>query len=192
LVFFADRGESASESGERITEYTDNQYNFAFQFPADWKLLKPPAPGEAGETRVFVQSSWKSSYVSVVVGQLGRSITKEQFENNPNRDVFVSTLIEVTVDQVYKKMSRDVGASSIIVREKRALASDEGVKFNISTGNVVGKGMVIVAGIHLIPFGKDYAVNFLMVHPVNPKWIAENETMERVFTSFHLVGKRPR
>jgi hypothetical protein len=47
FVFFADRGESASNDGEKITEYTDKQCNVAFQCLANWKLQKPPAPGEA-------------------------------------------------------------------------------------------------------------------------------------------------
>lgn len=127
-----------------------------------------------------------------LVGHIGRSITKEQFENSPNRDTMLTRMIEFTVDQVYKKASRDIGASSMIVSEKRPLASDVGIKFYIATGSVVENGMVGVAGIHVIPFEKDYMVTFLMIHPVNPKATAENETMTQVFNSFHLIGEPPR
>jgi hypothetical protein len=192
FMFFADRGASTTKDGARISEYTDNQYNFAFQFPADWKFQKPPAPGEAGEVRVLLQSTRKNSSVMALVGHVGRSITKEQFENSPNRDTMLTTMIDFTVDQVYKKASRDIGASRMIVSEKRPLPSDVGIKFYISTGSVVENGMVAVAGIHVIPFGKDYMVTFLMIHPVNRNATAENETMEQVFNSFHLVGEPPR
>jgi hypothetical protein len=86
FVFFADRSANTSKGDGSLTEYSDNKYNFAFQFPSDWKLQKLPEPNEAGETRVLVQSSWKSSYVSASVGQIGRSITQAQFDANPNSD----------------------------------------------------------------------------------------------------------
>jgi len=193
FVFVADRDEGAAKNvGERVTEYTDNQYGFAFQFPSDWKFLKPPPPENASETRALLQSPWKS-HVMALVSRFGNSFTKEQFENNPRRGEILADLIELTLDQIYKKTSRDIGASSVIVRDKRALPSDEGVKFQISTGHVVKTGgMIVVAGTHAIPYGKDYMVSFVMVHPLNPKATVEIETMDRVFTSFHLVGERPR
>jgi len=94
---------------------------------------------------------------------------------------------------VYKKASRSIGAESIIVTERRALPSEVGLKFYIAAGNVVaGKAFIGTAGIHIIPFGKDYMVTFLMTTAVDPKATEENETITNVFNSFHLAGERPR
>ena len=194
FVFVADRQPSQNVAAAvRILEYTDNDYSYAFQYPSDWKLQPIPAPGEAGEVRVIVQSASKRSYVQALIGKIGTSVTREQFENNPKRDALVNAMIDLTVEEVYKKLSRTIGASSIVVSEKRALPSDVGIKFYVSTGHVkTGMPVVAVAGKHIIPFGKDYVVSFFMVTPVDPKATAENETLTNVFNSFHVAGERPR
>jgi len=149
----------------------------------------------------MVQSPRKGTYVMTTVGHLGnKPLSKEQFEASPNRDTAVNALIEFTIEQIYKKTSRQIGASSMIVSEKHALQSDTGVSFYISTAHFLDlptaestkKFAVGMAGIHVAPFGKDYVITFLMVSPIDPKATSENETMTRVFNSFHVAGERPR
>jgi hypothetical protein len=187
------RGERVERDQHRavtIAEYTANKYSYVFQFPSDWKVQKPPG-GEAGGIRVLVQGPSKGSYVMALVGTIDKVITKQQYDKSPNRDATVNALIEWTVENSYKKTSRDIGATSMLVTEKRALTSEVGIKFYIATANTVGRTVVAVAGIHVVPFGKDYVVAFLMIHPLDPKATAENEMMDRVFNSFHIVGERP-
>jgi hypothetical protein len=183
------------DAAERPLEYTDHVYDFAFQFPSDWKLQKTPALGEIGELRVLVLSPRKGRSVMAVVTSFGKSFTKEQFERTPDRESIVKRWIEATVEQIHKKTSRDIGASRMIVSEKRALPSDVGIKFYISTAHFLDKAVMSVSSIHVMPFGKDYMVNFVMISPVDPKATAENETedetMKKVFNSFHVVGERP-
>src|SRR5207247_475510 len=50
----AQRPVDSSDITNSPMEYTDNVYNFAFQFPSDWKLQKTPPSGEVGEVRVVV------------------------------------------------------------------------------------------------------------------------------------------
>jgi hypothetical protein len=194
FVFAADRGTTqTATTSERILEYTDNRYDYGFQYPSDWRIQPTPPPGEAGEIRVLVMSPRKVSNVMAVVGIIGNSVTREQFEGNPNRDALVMAMIDLSVEQVYKKVSRSVGADSIIVSEKRPLASDVGIKFYIATGHVIaGKGMMAVAGTHIIPFGKEYMVSFLMTTLVDPKATEENTTITNIFNSFHVLGERPK
>jgi hypothetical protein len=194
---------TATPAPDRIYEYTDNNYSYAFQYPSTWKIQPTPKPGEAGEVRVVIQSATKRSNVMAIVGQLGKSITRQQFETSPKRDDVVNGLIDLTVEQVYKKMSTAVGASRIIVAERRALESDAGIKFYIATAMYFEKevgeqrdrhdrGVMGVAGQHIVPFEKDYVVSFLMVSPVDPKATEENATLTNVFNSFHVTGERPR
>ncbi len=193
FVFVVNRQPSQSAATTRIIEYTDNQYSYAFQYPSDWKIQPTPPPGEGGEVRVVVQSTTKRSQVMAIAGNLGKSLTREQFEGNPNREAMVNAMIDFSVEQMYKKLSRTLGASSIIVSERRPLVSDVGIKFYIATANVItGKGVIVVSGQHIIPFGKDYMVTFVMVTPADPKATGENETLTSVFNSFHVAGESPR
>lgn len=184
-----------SGAAPQIVEYTDNQYNYTFQYPSDWKIQPTPPPGEAGEVRVVVQSATKRSQVIATVGTIGKGLTREQFENSPNRDAAVNAMIDLTVERVYRNLQRTIGVESTIVTERRALPSDVGIKFYISTSNIVigksGKGVIGVAGTHIIPFGRNYMVNFVMITRVDPKATEEHETLNNVFNSFHVAGERP-
>ena len=185
----------SSGAAPKIFEYTDNQYRYSFQYPSDWKIQPTPPQGEAGEVRVVVQSATKRSQVIASVGTIGKGLTREQFENSPNRDAAVNAMIDVTVERVYKNLQRSIEVESTIVNQRRALPSDVGIKFYIGTSNIVsgksGKGVIGVAGTHIIPFGKEYMVNFLMITRVDPKATEENATLTNVFNSFHVVGERP-
>jgi hypothetical protein len=173
-------------------EYVDQQYQFAFQFPADWKIEKDPPPGEAGEVRVLVGHPTKAIRVMVIVDQVGKSYTKRQFELSPTRDAVVEELIERTIDQVYKKTSRDIGAERMIVAEKRAVPSNAGIKFYIATVNIIkGTGVMGASGIHILPFEKPYMVSFLMSTPADQTATSDNEIIKNVFDSFHILGEPP-
>src|SRR2546425_210373 len=103
----------------------------------------------------------------------------------------MEALIEMTLDQIYKKTSRDISADRMIVSEKREVPSNAGLCFYISTAHIKSNVTMLMAGIHIIPFDKPYAVNFTMVSPVDPKATEDNDTMTRVFNSFHILGERP-
>ena len=171
-------------------EYVDHQYQFAFQFPADWKFEKNPPPGEAGEVRVIIRHPTKPMWVQALVGHLDKAVTKHQFESSPNRDAAVEGIMELSLE-AYKKISRDVGAERMIVSEKKILPSDAGIQFYISTAHRKGNMTLLVAGIHIVPFEKPHILTFMMVAPVDPTATKDNETIDRVFNSFHILGERP-
>jgi len=194
-IFIAKDASTAQPRPEgKIAEYTDNEYGYAFQFPSDWKMLKTSPKGEAGEVRVVMKSP-KSTMLMAIVGKLEESISKQAFVSNPNSKAIVDAMINYTIESVYKKTSRDVGATRMVVGEKRAIPSEMAVKFFVSTVHFVKKEQgelpVVVAGIHYIPFEKDYLITFLMTSPLNPKATDENETIKSVLNSFHLVGEKP-
>lgn len=172
-------------------EYVDHQYQFWFQFPADWKFEKNPPPGEAGEIRVIVRHPTKPMRVVATVGQIGKSLTRQQLESSPNRDAAVAAMMELSVEQVYKKTSRDIGAERMIVSEKQVRPSEAGIRFYISTGHIKGNATILVAGIHIVPFEKPYMITFTMITPVDRTATADNEIITRVFNSFHLLGEQP-
>ncbi len=172
-------------------EYVDNQYQFAFQFPADWKFEKNPPPQEAGEVRAIVRHPTKPMHVMATVGHLSKTLTKRQFESSPNRDAAVEALMELSVEQIYKKISRDIGAERMIVSEKRVLPSDEGIRFYISTAHIKGNVTMLMGGNHIVPFEKPYMVTFAMITPVDRTATADNEIITHVFKSFHVLGEQP-
>jgi hypothetical protein len=172
-------------------EYVDHQYQFAFQFPADWKFEKNPPPGEAGEVRVIIRHPVKPTRVIASVDHIGKTLTKQQFESSPNRDAVAEAMMELSIEQFYKKTSRDMGAERMLVSEKQVRPSDVGIKFYISTAHIKDNVTILVAGIHLVPFEKPYMVTFTMITPVDPTATRDNETITQVFNSFHVLGERP-
>jgi len=194
-IFIAENLSPAQFMSEgKIAEYADNEYGYAFQFPSNWKMLKKPPKGEAGEVRVFIQSP-KAITLIATIGKLGKSISKQAFVNNPNSSAFVDDMINYTIESFYKKTSRDMGATRMVVGEKRAVPSEIAVKFFISTLNFIKKEQgelpVMVTGIHYIPFDKEYVISFLITSLPNPKAMDENELIKSVLNSFHLVGEKP-
>jgi hypothetical protein len=172
-------------------EYVDHQYQFAFQFPADWKFEKNPPPGEAGEVRAIIRHPEKPMRVMATVGHIGKTFTKQQFESSPNRNAVVEAMMELSVEQVYKRTSQEIGAEQMIVSEKRMQPSDTGIKFYISTAHIKGNVTMLMAGIHIVPFEKPYMVAFTMITPVDRTATKDNETITRVFNSFHVLGEHP-
>jgi len=170
-------------------EFVDRQYQFAFQFPADWKLEKNPSPGEAGEVRVIVRHPVKPMYVTATVGHIGRTLTKQQFESSPNRDTFVEALMALTIERVYKKGSRLLGAEQMIVSKKRVLPSDAGIGFYIQTAHIHGNVTILITGIHLVPFERPDMVSLIMTSPLDRTATRDNETITRIFNSFHLLDE---
>jgi hypothetical protein len=172
-------------------EYVDHQYQFAFQFPTDWKFEKNPPPGEAGEVRAIIRHPVKPMRVLASVGHIGKTLTKQQFKSSSNRDAVVEAMMEFTVEQVYKKTSRDMDAEKMIISEKRVLPSDTGIQFYISTAHIKDNVTTLMAGIHVVPFEKPYMVTFTMITPVDPTATKDHEIITRVFNSFHILGERP-
>jgi len=182
-------------SEQQVAEYTDNVYNFAFQYPSDWKMQKPPPMSETGGIRVHLKNPSIGNTVMVTISNLGKSITKDQFNNYPQKDSIVNLLINFTIEQVYNKTSRDIQATRMVVSEKKIINSEVGIEFYISTLHFVKVNQkevpTVVAGIHAIPFDKDYMISFIIMSILDPNAKKENETLTEVFNSFHLIGEKP-
>lgn len=191
LAFNGLTSSEAQVESPPILDYVDDQYQFAFKFPADWKLEKKNAPGEAGEIRAMVRHPSKQMYVMATVSHIGKTITRSQFDSSQNRDAMVEGMMELTVEQVYKKASQDLGIERTIVSEKRAIPSDSGIKFYISTAQIKGSMTMIMAGIHILPFDKPYMIAFLMVTPMDRTATKDNDTITQILNSFHVLGERP-
>lgn len=193
-IFAKDVAPSQPTMKGKISEYTDKEYGYAFQFPSAWEMVRTPPKGEAGEVRVFMKGP-KSMTLMVIVGKLETSVSKQAFAKNPYSEALVDDMINFTIETVYKKTSRDIGASRMVVGEQRAVRSDVGIKFFVSTAHFIktksGELPVVASGIHYIPFEKNHMIIFLMTSPVNPNANEEKETFTAIFNSFHLVGETP-
>ena len=92
---------------------------------------------------------------------------------------------------IFGQHLRDIGAEKMTVSEKRALSSDVGIKFYISTVHIKKNVSTLIASTHIVPFGKSYMVTFMIVAPVDKTTTKDNETITRAFRSFHLLGEQP-
>lgn len=172
-------------------EYVDHQYQFAFQFPRDWKIEKISSPGEASAVRAIIAHPVKPMRVTAMVSHIGKTITKQQFESSPIRDAAVEAMMGLSVEQVYKKTSQAIGAERMIVVGKQVWPSDAGIKFYISTAHTIGNAGILAVGVHLVPFEKPYMVTFMMITPGDQTATQDSETMTRILSSFHILGERP-
>lgn len=169
--------------------YVDSKYEFAFQYPADWKAQKVPPPDESGEVRVFLKHPSKPIFLVASVGGLGYRLTRKQYLEHKDRAKLENSLLEWTIARLYQKTSTGLGATRMDVAERQFSHSDLGLFFYISTGNLIDESTVAIAGQHVIPFGKGYVVNFLLVSPVESTDEQENEILTNVFNSFHMTAQ---
>jgi hypothetical protein len=178
-------------AADRPIEYQDNQYQFAFSYPQDWKLEKAVSGNEYGETRALVRHPSRPIYAMAAVRQLGKAVTKEQYDANPKRDEIVNSMMLFTMEKVYKKVSQKIGAERIVVTEKKIIPSDVGIIFFVSTLQTKGTVPMVVFGLHAVPFAKPYIISLIMVSPVGKTAVVDYETVTMVFNSFHLLGEKP-
>ncbi|HED16326.1 MAG TPA: hypothetical protein ENI64_05880 [Gammaproteobacteria bacterium] len=178
------------ESG-KIAEFTDKDYGYAFQYPSEWKPSKLPKTGEGDGVR-FILRTPKGVTLIVTAGSMGSSVTKEAFERNSKKNDLLNKMFDFTIETVYLKTSKDVGAANMVILQKEVLPSVGGIKLYISTLNHFPKGhKVAVSGITVIPFSKKTIVSFIMIAPVNPALKEEAAVLDKIFSSFHLIGELP-
>jgi hypothetical protein len=174
-----------------ILEYTDNTYEYSFQYPPDWKPQDPPGRSAAGETRVVFKSP-RGDQVAVTVGRLGAVFSERAFQSNPRKAEVVEAMIDLTIEHVYEKRSREVGATRMLVVERVVVPHEAGVIFYVNTANFQPDDtLAVITGVHAVPFGKSYLISFLMSGPVRPSDERANATFHEVFQSFRLTGGTP-
>jgi hypothetical protein len=175
-----------------LSEFTDNEYDYAFRYPSSWKMRPPPPKGadDIGEVRVFIGGP--RAALTVTVGHHGKNLSEAAYRSNPNSDQIINSLIEITIEQLYKKMSRTLNASRMSVLERKALDSNKGIRFYISTIHFIdGKPPIVVVGTHLQPFDKPYGIAFVMNVIADKKMKDDQKLYNDIFNSFHLLGEQP-
>ena len=143
-----------------------------------------------GETRVFIQGP--RAAIIAIVGNIGKTLSKSQYDSNPNSDTIVKAMIDLTVEQVYKKMSKTLNASRMTLLESKVMRSEVGIKFYVSTLQFIdGKPPVAIIGTHLVPFEKPHMIVFLMSIIADKKMKEDQRLYDNIFNSFRLVGEVP-
>jgi hypothetical protein len=182
-------GPSVPQAQPRMKEYRDNDYNFVFRYPADWKLRQLPEGAANRDIRVIAQAPNGGSFM-VVVEKVQNPADRADFEARGDRGEAIAKLARQTVSEIYQTISKNIQATGMKVGEIRDVSSEVAIKYYVSTLHEMKSGHpVIVAGIHALPYEKPYRVDFMMTAPWNRAAKKENDAMMMAFNSFHLVGE---
>src|SRR5262245_50637866 len=157
----------ASKPALRPVRFTDQEYNYTFQYPSDWKLERTPATDHTKRTRVEVTGPHFAFSVDLTFG-VG-PISKEQVLQDSNRNETTLGFCRITTNDVYKRRVESVGGQKFKVTDQKAAESDMSLRWYIETFFTSKKGnSMMLCGIHAYPYGKPYIVNLMMVVPVTP------------------------
>ena len=175
---------------QALKQYWDKDYGYEFDYPAGWALQEFPEGQANRDMRVLLQGPNASSFI-VVVEKLPKPFNREEFEANADKAGAVEKLMQQTVTDVYKPVSRNLKAGEMKVGSLTDLTTDIGIKYYISTLHSMKNGRpIIVAGIHAIPFSKNYRIDFIMTAFWDKGAEKQNEVLKIVFNSFHLIGEK--
>jgi hypothetical protein len=175
-----------------ILEYTDTKYDYAFQYPSYWEVQKSPPGYDFGEARVLLLGPSGSSVVALV-SDIEKSMSKDEFNNDPNNGEIVMQMMDQTIKDVYQKIAGKMGANRMYVAEKEILPSEVSIQFYISAVNLVDTtAQMAVAGIHAVPFGEKHMISFLGSSFPNAEAEEENQVVSLILGSFHLLEEKPR
>jgi hypothetical protein len=172
-----------------LKEYYDTEYGYMFKYPASWKLRELPE-GEANkDIRLVLQGPHGGSFTAVI-DQTKKITKKAEFENAADHTRQVGEMMQQTLAQIYRSISENIKAVNMKVGEQSDLSNDVGIKFYLATLHTMKQGKpIVVAGIHCLPFDRDYSVNFTMTTFWDPLATQENETLVQILNSFRLVGE---
>jgi hypothetical protein len=175
----------------KLEEFYDKDFGYSFQYPAGWRLQNLPE-GEANrDIRAMLQGPSGSSFMAIMEKNGAKNAGKDDVAAE-ERKGRVEALMSRTIEQVYKTVAANIKAVAMTVGERRDISNGVAIKFYISTLHQMPDGKpIIVAGIHSYPFGKDYAVSFIMTAFSEGTTDKEQETLIGVFNSFRLLGERP-
>jgi hypothetical protein len=181
----------AAQAQQKVEDFFDTSYGYFFKYPAGWAIQKLPEGESTQDIRVMLQGPSGSSFM-VVVERLGKKMSQEEFEWNPERKKVVEDMMSQTLEQTYKVISQNIKASSMKVGERRDLSNAVGIKFYLTTlHDLPGAKPIVVAGIHAFPFGRDYSINFVMTAFWDPAAKQDQEMLTAIFNSFRLFGESP-
>ena len=132
-----------------------------------------------------------SSFMAIVETSGAKNAGKDDSAGE-ERKARVEALMSQAIEQVYKTVAANIKAVAMTVGERRDISNGVAIKFYISTLHQMPAGKpIIVAGIHSYPFGKDYAVSFIMTAFSESTTGKDQETLIGVFNSFRLLGEPP-
>lgn len=173
----------------KVEEFVDPDYGYFFRYPVEWKIRTLPEGKANQDIRVILQGPGGSSF-TVVVERIGQVTTPQRFASTPGRKERVEAMMSQTLEQTYKSISRNIKAKSMVVGERHDLSNELGIKYYLATlhNRQAGKP-IVVAGIHALPYEKDYSINFVMTAFWTPAAGQEQEILTAIFNSFRLAGE---
>jgi hypothetical protein len=173
----------------RMKEFWDKEYGYEFSYPVGWALQEFPEGQINRDMRVLLQGPNGSSFM-VVGEKLPKPLTREEFDANPDKHGTVEKLIQQSIADVYATVSGNLNATEMKVGKVADLSTEKGIKYYISTLHMMKSGRpIIVAGIHVIPFAKNFRIDFVMTTFWDKAAEKHNDTLKAIFNSFHMVGE---
>jgi hypothetical protein len=174
---------------EKLAEFQDKEYGYAFQYPRDWQIRYLPE-GEANKEMRFTLEGPNGTSFMGVVEKADQRITKKDFAVSTESKDRVQAMMAQAIEQTYKSIAENLKAVKMTVGEQRDLSNRLAVKFYVATlDEMPGGRSIIVAGIHSFPFEQDYSINFIMTAFLDGRSAQERETLTAVFNSFHINGE---
>lgn len=167
--------------------YVDSDYHYGFRYPAAWQLIEKPE-GEANRLARVLLRGPKESLFTVNILPMGKATSQLEFQSQPDTSATIKSLGQQTIAGIYQPISQNLRATQLKTAEAVDLSNDEAIQYSISTLNQMAKGdPVVAAGIHVLPFGKDYRIDFTMITRLDRAAEHDNQLMTAVFNSFKLL-----
>jgi hypothetical protein len=179
---------TSAQTPPKVEEFVDPDYGCSFRYPVEWKIRTLPEGRANQDIRVILQGPGGSSF-TVVVERIGQ-VTPPHVASTPGHNERVEAMMSQTLEQTYKSISRNLKAKSMVVGERHDLSNEVAIKYYLATlhHRQAGKS-IVVAGIHALPYEKDYSINFVMTAFWTPAASEEQEILTAIFNSFRLVGE---
>jgi hypothetical protein len=166
-----------AHAGLRGNQYFDTRFNYAFQLPPNWVLLKEV------KDDLIERVSFKSPSGSV----LKVIITETDRLEPPVEPSAGKKLMESTIDKMYRKFLIAKGAKAINILKKQVIPEERAFQCFIEVLGILEQDFrIVLSGIHTAPYGVEYAINFMLL--TTPE-IAQKEKdwLKELFNSFQIL-----
>ena len=175
-----------------VSSYLDDEYHYGFRYPTSWQLTELPEGPAHRLSRVLLRGPGGSLFTVNIV-PLDKKTSQLEFQSHGDNAEIIKQLGQQTIEGIYRPISQNLRARELKIGETVNLSNAEAIQYSLSTLNQMAKGdPVVAAGIHVLPFGKDYRIDFTMIARLNRSAEEDNQLMTAVFNSFRFAQQHPK
>jgi len=167
---------------QSIIGLEDEVYNYSFQIPKTWTVLRKPAPGDP--LRFLIQTPNKST-VGVAVSVGDKDDTLKYLSDKTRMKQVVDAMIQHTFETRYRPGFTQHGMSDIKVIQTLDLSDEDRIQFRIDAVGRKEPNSVALSGIHTAPFGKNYIISMIVTSTAKSAKF-DGESLKNAVNSFRL------